>query len=98
MDGSSMALRTIVRGGRIVTMDGDIRADLVIDDHHVVAMLAVSSGVDGDTTIDATDLLVLPGMVATWFPAPCMHDINASEASGRVTAAATAGGIDSTEA
>ncbi len=95
MDGSSMALRTIVRGGRIVTMDGDIRADLVIDDHQVVAMLADSSGVDGDTTIDATDLLVLPGMVDTWFPAPWMHDINASEASHRVQTAAMAGGLTS---
>lgn len=95
MDGSSMALRTVVRGGRIVTMDGDIRADLVIDDHQIVAMLADSSGVEGDTDIDATDLLVLPGMVETWFPAPWLHDINAGDASHLLQTAAMAGGLTS---
>src|SRR5690554_2240124 len=95
MDVSTMALRTVVRGGRIVTMDGDIRADLVIDDHQVVAMLADSSGVAGDTDIDATDLLILPGMVETWFPAPWIHDINAGEASHRLQTAAMAGGLTS---
>lgn len=95
MDVSSMALRTVVRGGRIVTMDGDIRADLVIDDHQIVAMLADASGVDGDTDIDATDLLILPGMVETWFPAPWMHDINAGETPHLVQTAALAGGLTS---
>lgn len=95
MDISSMALRTVVRGGRIVTMDGDIRADLVIDDHQIVAMLADSSGVEGDTDIDATDLLILPGMVETWFPAPWMHDINAGDLPHFLQTAAMAGGLTS---
>ena len=60
MDISTMALRTVVRGGRIVTMDGELRADIVIDDHQIVALLADSEGVDGDNLIDATDLLILP--------------------------------------
>lgn len=93
MDISSMALRTVVRGGRIVTMDGDIRADLVIDDHQIVAMLADSGGVEGDTSIDATDLLILPGMVETWFPAAWLHDIDAGELPHRVQTAALAGGL-----
>lgn len=95
MDISSMALRTVVRGGRIVTMDGDIRADLVIDDHQIVAMLADSGGVDGDTDIDATDLLILPGMVETWFPAPWLHDIDAGNYPHRLQTAAMAGGLTS---
>lgn len=95
MDSSSMALRTVVRGGRIVTMDGDIRADLVIDDHQIVAMLADSSGVDGDTEIDATDLLILPGMVETWFSAPWMHDIDAGDVPHLLQTAAMAGGLTS---
>lgn len=95
MDVSSMALRTVVRGGRIITMDGDIRADLVIDDHQIVAMLADSSGVEGDTDIDATGLLLLPGMVETWFPAPWLHDINAADAPHLLQTAAMAGGLTS---
>lgn len=95
MDVSSMALRTVVRGGRIVTMDGDIRADLVIDDHQIVAMLADASGVEGDNDIDATDLLVLPGMVETWYPARWMHDVNAGKAAHLLQTAAMAGGLTS---
>lgn len=90
---SSMALRTVIRGGRIITMDGEIRADLVIDDHQIVAMLADSSGVEGDTDIDASELIVLPGMIATWFPTPWLHDIDASDTARRVQAAVLAGGI-----
>ena len=93
MDINAMALRTVVRGGRIVTMDGDIRADLVIDDHQIVALLGDSSGVESDTTIDATDLLLLPGMVETWFPAAWMHDIDAGDLAHRVQSAALAGGL-----
>lgn len=93
MDLNSMSLRTVVRGGRIVTMDGEIRADIVIDDHQIVAMLSDSSGVEGDTDIDATDLLILPGMVETWFPAAWLHDVEASETAHRVQAAAMAGGL-----
>lgn len=95
MDRNAMALRTVIRGGRIVTMDGDIRADLVIDDHHIVAMLGDSSGVESDAVIDATDLLVLPGMVETWFPAAWMHDIDAGDISHHVQTAALAGGLTS---
>ena len=95
MDISSMALRTVVRGGRIITMDGDIRADLVIDDHQIVAMLADSSGVEGDADIDASDLLILPGMVETWFPAPWMHDIDAGDLPHYLQTAALAGGLTS---
>lgn len=93
MDINAMALRTVVRGGRIVTMDGDIRADLVIDDHQIVALLGDSSGVESDASIDATDLLLLPGMVETWFPATWMHDIDAGDLAHRVQSAALAGGL-----
>lgn len=98
MDINAMALRTVVRGGRVVTMDGDFRADLVIDDHQIVAMLGDSTGVESDNTIDATDLLVLPGMVETWFPAAWMHDINAGDLAHRVQNAALAGGLTSAAA
>ncbi len=93
MNIDAMALRTIVRGGRIITMDGEMRADLVIDDHQIVAMLSDSSGVESDASIDATDLLILPGMVETWFPAPWLHDIDAGVLPHRVQTAALAGGL-----
>lgn len=95
MDIERVALRTVIRGGRIVTMDGEISADLVIDDHQIVAMLQDSQGVDGDTDIDASDLLLLPGMVETWFPAPWLHDINAGDHAHAIQTAALAGGLTS---
>lgn len=98
MDHNSTALRTVVRGGRIITMDGELRTDLVIDDHVIVAMLADSSGVEADNDIDATDLLLLPGAVETWFPAPWMHDIDAGHLPHLQQAAALAGGITSVAA
>ena len=93
MNMDAMALRTVVRGGRIITMDGEMRADLVIDDHQIVAMLSDSAGIECDSAIDATDLLVLPGMVETWFPAPWLHDIDAGDVPHRVQTAALAGGL-----
>ena len=95
MDLNSIALRTVVRGGRLVTTDGDIRADIVIDDHQIVALLADSTGVDGDANIDARDLLVLPGMVDTWYPAPWLHDVDAGQIAHRAQTAALAGGLTS---
>lgn len=74
-------------------MDGEIRADLVIDDHEIVAMLADSSGVEGDTEIDATGLLLLPGMVETWYPAPWLHDTDAGDFPHLVQTSALAGGL-----
>ena len=46
-----MSLRTVITGGHIVTDAGDVRADLVIDDHEIVAMLATADGVDADRAV-----------------------------------------------
>ncbi|MCO5228298.1 MAG: dihydroorotase family protein [Thermomicrobiales bacterium] len=87
------AIRTVIRNGRVISTDGEIRADLVIDDHEIVAMLGDSSGVDGDTIIDAQGQLILPGMVETWFPATWLHDTQAGEIAHRIQNAALAGGL-----
>lgn len=88
-----MSLRTVITGGRIVTDDGDIRADLVIDDHEIVALLATAEGVDADQTIDATDLLLLPGGVDMRIEAPWLSANGQSDTALGVQQAAAAGGI-----
>lgn len=101
-----MSLRTVITGGHIVTDAGDVRADLVIDDHEIVAMLATADGVDADQAIDATDLLLLPGGVDIRFPAPWLHQADQADlalatqqsaAAGGVTTFAADGGVPATE-
>lgn len=65
-----MPQRTVISGGVLVTDSEEIRADLVIDDHTVVAMLDDATGVDTDEQIDARDLLVLPAGVDMHGPVP----------------------------
>lgn len=90
-----MPLRTVITGGHMVTDDGDIRADVVIDDHEIVAKLATAEGVDADQVIDATDLLLLPGGVDTRIPSPWLHEPGQSEAALATQQAAAAGGLTS---
>lgn len=85
-----MSQRTVITGGLIVSGSDEIRADLVIDDHQIVAMLDDATGVDTDEQIDATDLLILPGGVDLQGPTP------QADAGARARAdqrAAAAGGI-----
>lgn len=88
-----MSQRTVISGGVLVTDSDEIRADLVIDDHDIVAMLADAEGVDADEYIDASDLLVLPGGVDAHFAAS--RPGVAGEASNSLAEqrAAAAGGI-----
>ncbi len=55
-------MRTLVKGGRIVTAVDDYMADVLVDGETVVA-IAHDIDVEADTTIDATGQLVLPGGV-----------------------------------
>lgn len=90
-----MPLRTVITGGHMVTDDGDIRADVVIDDHEIVAKLATAEGVDADQTIDATDLLILPGAVDIRISSPWLHDPSQADAAIASSQAAAAGGLTS---
>ena len=85
-----MSQRTVITGGILVTDSDEIRADLVIDDQQIVAMLDDATGVDTDEHIDATDLLVMPAGVDLYGPSP-----EATAASRTVAAqrAAAAGGF-----
>ena len=88
-----MSQRTVITGGRLVTDTDEIRADLVIDDDHVVAMLADAEGVDADEQIDARDLLILPGGIDAHYVAPWLQDGEQAETALADQRAAAAGGV-----
>jgi dihydroorotase-like cyclic amidohydrolase len=88
-----MSQRTVITGGVLVTDSDEIRADLVIDDHEIVAMLADASGVDADEEIDATGLLIIPGGVDIHGPAPHMETTALIQTSLANQRAAAAGGV-----
>lgn len=88
-----MSQRTVITGGVLVTDSDEIRADLVIDDHEIVAMLADASGVDADQEIDATDLLIIPGGVDIHGPVPRMESTALIQTSLADQRAAAAGGV-----
>jgi len=51
----------LIRGGRVVTSDGERDADVLIADGRIAQ---IAPEIDaGDEVIDATGLLVLPGVV-----------------------------------
>ncbi|MFC2105593.1 amidohydrolase family protein [Candidatus Bipolaricaulota bacterium] len=52
----------VVRGGRVVTSIGSRLADVAIDHGRIVAV-GRDLGLEADETIDATDLLVFPGVI-----------------------------------
>ena len=85
-----MPHRTVIAGGLLVTDTDETRADLVIDDDVIVALLADATGVDADEHIDATDLLVLPGVIDAHAEALWL-DAGASVALAAQRAAAAGG-------
>jgi imidazolonepropionase-like amidohydrolase len=88
-----MSQRTVITGGRLVTDTDEIRADLVIDDDQVVAMLADAEGVDADEQIDARDLLILPGGIDAHYVAPWLQDGAQADTALADQRAAAAGGV-----
>ena len=49
---------TVIKGGTIVTADLTYKSDVKIEGGKIVA---IGSGLDGDTTLDATGCYVMPG-------------------------------------
>lgn len=87
-----MSKRIVITHGTIVDDAGEQRADLVIDDQEVVAVLGDAEGVDADETIDASDLLVLPAGIDTWFDAPWLRDPKRVDDALALQRASVAGG------
>ncbi len=55
--------RTIIKGGTVVGSDGTASSDIVIEGEQISALLAEAQPAPGDTVIDASGLLVLPGII-----------------------------------
>jgi dihydropyrimidinase len=54
-------LKTIIRGGTVVTAVDQYRGDVLIEDEKITAIATSFDGVDADRTINASDKLVIPG-------------------------------------
>jgi allantoinase len=88
-----MSQRTVITGGLLVTDTDEFKADLVVDDDQIVAILADAAGVDADEQIDARDLLVLPGGVDAHLSAPWLGDGEHGPSALASQRAAAAGGV-----
>ena len=82
----------VVRGGRVVTRDGTMGRDIGVRDGKIAAVAPHGSLTTERVTVDATDCLVLPGIVDTHFHcrAPERPDREDFDSG---TAAAAAGGV-----
>ena len=63
-----MAQRTLIKGGTVVTVDpklGDLDAGEVLIEDGAIVAVGANLGVDNAEVIDATDCLVLPGLIDT---------------------------------
>lgn len=83
---------TVVAGGTVVTSDGPVRADLVLRDGRITAIMADATDVSADELIDARGLLVVPGGVDahTHFREPDPRQVEGFDYGSR---GALAGGI-----
>jgi allantoinase len=88
-----MSQRTVITGGLLVTDTDEFKADLVVDDDQVVALLADAEGVDADEEIDARDLLILPGGIDAHLSAPWLSNGEHAPAALADQRAAAAGGV-----
>ena len=87
-----MDAELVIFGGRLVTPDGVAPGGLAIADGRIVAVGPDDSLPTGRERVDATDLVVLPGVIDTHVHARD-PSVDAREDFGSATAAAAAGGI-----
>jgi dihydropyrimidinase len=85
-------MKTLIRGGRIVTATDDYHADLLIEDGRI-ALIGHSLTVEADQVIDAQGLVVLPGGidVHTHFDMPFGGTTSADDFASGTKAAAFGG-------
>jgi dihydropyrimidinase len=90
--GGGATMKTVVRGGRIVTASQDYHADLLIEDG-TIALIGRLDDVTADRVIDATGRLVFPGAVDphTHLDAPLKGTITADDFESGTIAAAVGG-------
>jgi len=92
MSGTSANRTTVIHGGTIVTSDGPLRADIVVQGERIAGITTDASNVSADERIDASGLVVVPGGVDvhTHFREP---DVNHVEGFETGSLGALAGGI-----
>jgi dihydropyrimidinase len=85
-------MRTLIRGGRIVTASQDYGADVLVEDGRIATIGALDDVV-ADEVIDATGRLVMPGAVDphTHLDAPLKGTITADDFYSGTVAAAVGG-------
>lgn len=89
--GTSVTVDTIITGGTVVTASDAFDADVAIDDGEIVSV-GSSSMPDADERIDASGLLVMPGMIDPHVHVDDMFSIDTHETA---SAAAALGGVTS---
>ncbi len=55
--------RLIIQNGTVVTSDGTATADVIVEGEQIVGIVTAADVKPGDTVIDASGLLVLPGVI-----------------------------------
>jgi allantoinase len=87
-----MKVDTLIKNGQVVLETGVVRLDVGIRDNRIVVLVDDASGISANEIIDATDKLVLPGVIDIHFhcraPAHPQRGDFATE-----TRAAAAGGV-----
>jgi N-acyl-D-amino-acid deacylase len=58
----ALTTRTVLRGGSVIAADGLVRADVAVEGEAIVEVGTVARG-EGDTVVDVSGRLVLPGFV-----------------------------------
>jgi len=87
-----MAVETLIAGGTVVTGDSMFEADVAIDEGTIVAVGDEGAIPSADCRIDASGLLVMPGVVDPHVHLAGYNTIDTYESG---TAAAAAGGVTS---
>ncbi|ESP87031.1 dihydroorotase [Candidatus Halobonum tyrrellensis] len=87
-----MPADTVISGGTVVTATDTFEADVAIDGGEIAAVGAPDSMPDADETVDASGLLVMPGVIDPHVHVDDMFSIDTHETA---SAAAALGGVTS---
>ena len=84
-----MSVDTVIQGGTVVTADDTIEASVAIDEGEIVAVGSRAAMPDAENSVDASGLLVMPGVVDPHVHVDDMFSVDSYETA---TAAAALGG------
>lgn len=84
-----MSIDTVIQGGTVVTADDTIEASVAIDEGEIVAVGSRAAMPDAENSVDASGLLVMPGVVDPHVHVDDMFSVDSYETA---TAAAALGG------